>query len=135
MPTETELELPTPLNHLEIKHAIAHKIGEAVFDALERYGPLYGKSFPKFKVSGTLRLTLDNFGLLTESNHAVAIDEGVVDGEVVDVPVDIPETPPNQLRRETEQAVPTMVQERGRQVEKAVVYKQKRQYTRRAQAN
>jgi len=131
MATSSEIELVQPLSDEEIKQGIAHKVAEAVLAALERYGPLYGKSYPKFRVSGAFTLVLDDFGLLRESSHVVYAGDmegpGEAEGRVlVEVPVEIPETPPNLFRRETEQPVQTMVVENGRQTQKAVMYQPKR---------
>jgi len=131
MATSSEIELVQPLSDEEIKQGIAHKVAEAVLAALERYGPLYGKSYPKFRVFGSFSLVLDDFGLMRESaHHVIAGDmegQGEAEGRVlVEVPVEIPETPPNLFRRETEQPVQTMVVENGRQTQKAVMYQPKR---------
>ena len=121
-----ENEIVTPLTDIEIKDGIARKVAEAVREKLDQYGPLFGKSFPKFQCAGVLRLRLDNFGLVTESNHMVNVGD-VAEGKpfsaddlVIDV--DIPETPPNQFRRETEQGVPVISVENGKTVERAVLY-------------
>lgn len=129
MATENERELPTPLSADEVKDGIAYKVADAVRAALDKYGPMYGNAHTKFRCSGKLVLTLDNFGLIAISNHTVDFGDAIATAdetllEVAEVEIDIPETPPNVFRKETEQPVPTMVIERGRPVEKAVLYQQ-----------
>jgi hypothetical protein len=123
-----ENEIVTPLTDGEIKDGIAHKVAEAVRAKLDQYGPLYGKSFPKFNCSGVLHLRLDNFGLVSESYHVIDATNTseVVEGEQVSVDVVIPDTPPNAFRRETEQAVPVISVENGKPVERAVLYQAKK---------
>lgn len=123
-----ENEIVTPLTDEEIKTGIAHKVAEAVRARLDQYGPLFGKSYPKFRVEGQLILTLDNFGITYESRHQIKEGdlEMSADLKIVPIEVEIPETPPNVFRRETEQGVPTMVSENGKQVERAVLYQAKR---------
>ena len=123
-----ENEIITPLTDEEIKTGIAHKVAEAVRARLDQYGPIFGKSFPKFCCIGSLQLTLDNFGLTYESTHKIEVGE-MPEGEgytIADIKVEIPETPPNVFRRETEQGVPVMVSENGKTVERAVLYQAKR---------
>lgn len=136
----SELELPRPLDGEEIKIAIAHKIAEAVMSSLDKRCQLYGKAYPKFRATFAVEYTLDDFGrtfegavggdtgsvAFFEDLRQYAPAEGAVEGETVKVEGEIPETPPNQLRRETAQSVPVQVtNERGQQAEKAVVYQPK----------
>jgi hypothetical protein len=117
-----ENEIVTPLTDNEIKDGIAHKVAQAVRAKLDQYGPLFGKSYPKFSVTGSLFLRLDNFGLVQESRHFIDAGEPLGGDALADIPVDIPETPPNQFRRETDQGVPVMTVENGKPVERAVLY-------------
>ena len=137
-----EIELPTPLDGEEVKIAIARKLTEALLASMDKDCAFFGKAYPKFKASWTLHYELDNFGLVREGNikaglptqeHSEATGEyvpsetPVESTTAVDLAGEIPETPPNTLRRETDQAVPVQViNERGVQSEKAVVYQPKR---------
>lgn len=121
-----ETELPNPLTGDEVKDGIAHKVAVAVRERLDKSCRLYGKSYPKFKASVRIEIVLDNFGLTYEDNSMVVLDETlgetIQEPETVEIDLDIPETPPNQFRRETEQPVPTAVTGNGRTEEKAVLY-------------
>ena len=113
-----------PLTDVEIKQGIAAKVAEAVMAKLDMYGPIFGKSYPKFRCYGVLQLELDNFGLKAYSSHAVTTGAPLVEAEILasTVEVDIPETPPDQFRQETDQPIPVVV-ERGVPVERAVFSK------------
>lgn len=126
MPTSTEVELPRPLDGEEIKIGITHKIAEAIMASLDKHCALYGKAYPKFSAKWRIEYSLDNYG---ETRQGVVQSE-ILPTEPMQIPADfvlegiIEETPPNLLRRETNQAIPTqIIDERGRQTEKAVFYK------------
>jgi hypothetical protein len=137
-----EIELPNPLTDEEIKLAIARKMTDAFLESLDKTCALFGKSYPKFKATWTIHFELDNFGDVRVGNikgelpvqeHSEVTGEFVQSGTpmetavAVDLEGEIPETPPNQLRKETDQAVPVQViNERGVQSEKAVLYQPKR---------
>ena len=129
MPTMTEVELPRPLDGEEVKVAVTHKIAEAIMASLDRHCALYGKAYPKFSAQWEIHIKLDNYG---DSREVVA--RGLLAAEaVIENPIEIElegvidETPPNVIRKETDQAIPTqLIDERGMQSEKAVFYKPKR---------
>lgn len=142
MPAPNEVELPTPLDGEECKIAIARKMTDAFLASLDKDCAFYGKAYPKFKASWTLHYELDNFGLVRVGNvkgelpvqeHSEFMD-GYIPSEspmetavAADIEGEIPETPPNVLRRETDQAVHVQViNERGIQTEKAILYQPKR---------
>jgi hypothetical protein len=145
MPTPNEIDLVNPLTGEEIKIAIAHKIAEAVMESLDKHCALNsagGVAYPKFKAKWVLHYELDNFGLTREGNIAGVLpaqEHSEATGEYVnstapmetavaaDLEGEIPFTPPNALRKETDQAVPVQViNERGVQSEKAILYQPKR---------
>lgn len=133
-----EVEIVTPLTSDEIKDGIAHTIAVAVRQRLDKSCRLYGKSYPKFRALISVKIELDNFGLTTEDNHTVEIDEegeqilqpelkpSFTDPQIEEIDVEIPETPPNQFRRDTEQPIPTAVPQPTRAEEKPSVFQAKR---------
>jgi hypothetical protein len=136
-----EMELPQPLEGAEIREAIAEKIKQAVLASLAQRGKLYQRSYPKFRASFMVEYTLDDFGRKVEGSVTADLPVQAIDAEMnqyrdseekIQEPVtgevngEIPETPPNLLRRETGQAVPTMVQTPQGTEQKAVFYQQKR---------
>jgi hypothetical protein len=132
-------ETPQPLDGEEIKNAIVYRIGQAIHESLDKHCRLYQRAYPKFRAFWTVHYELDDFGreivgdvkgdlLVQEHSEALsqyAVAASTFDGEPIpeDLSGEIPETPPNQLRRETEQAVPTMVQTAQGTEQKAVFYK------------
>ena len=145
----TETELRRPLADEEIRTGVAVKVAQAAFDAVydaviarmnASGGRLYGQAFPSFKGSGTLHLEyfLDWRGEVVppdekrervEDNHPFTVTSGddpngitSADGGNVDVAVTIPETPPNQFRKETGQPIPVAMNQGGKITEKRVKY-------------
>ena len=116
MPTEL-IESPEPLTSDEIKEGIAFKVAEAVHAALNSHCALYGKSYGKFSAHVRVEFRLDDFGRVVEGvrEGTVVGDEGPADSgaAIQTLRVEIPETPPNQFRRETQQEVPALNTAKG----------------------
>ena len=122
MPLENEVELPNPLTSDEIKDGIAFKVAEAVRASLNTTCHLYGKSYPKFRARIIIEYSLEDFGRDVEGVRvAIVGDSGNFDS-TGSMDIEIPYTPPNQFRRETEQPIPTSVRSNGRNVERAIKY-------------
>lgn len=129
---ESERETPKPLSGEEIKTGIAQMVADAVYEALSKTCNLNGVSYPKFKTAEpfTIKLLLDqDFG--AEFGQFPVIENRVVEiheeepGEnavEVDVKVDIPAMPPNQFRRDTNQAVAKTAVVDGKTIERKVKY-------------
>jgi hypothetical protein len=128
MPTETEIESPQPLTDNEIKDGIAYKVAAAVRESLDKTCHLYGHSYPKFRAEVHIHYYLDDFGRIVEGNVAAGVSEGELGPDAVqaDVDIEIPHTPPNQFRRETEQPIPTTITAHGQAMEKRLKYAPKR---------
>jgi hypothetical protein len=152
MPLSNETELRRPLADTEIIEGTAVKVAQAAYDAIfdavvarmkASGGRLYGTAYPSFKCSGNLHLEyfLDWRGEQTPrddqrekviDNHAFTVDvngdlqNGGEPAEVVEVPVVIPETPPNVFRKETGQPIPVASNQGGKITEKRVKYQPRR---------
>jgi hypothetical protein len=128
MAMSSEQELPQPLDGEEIKNAIVYKVSDAVRDVLDKRCALYGKAYPKFKAIVRIEFTLDDFGRIVQGSGDAEVSDGELTGgaETEEILVDIPETPPNVLRRDTEQPVPTMVTKNGVQREQKITYAPKK---------
>ncbi len=152
MPLSNETELRRPLADTEIIEGTAVKVAQAAYDAIfdavvarmkASGGRLYGTAYPSFKASGNLHLEyfLDWRGEQTPrddqrekviDNHAFTVDvngdlqNGGEPAEVVEVPVVIPETPPNVFRKETGQPIPVASNQGGKITEKRVKYQPRR---------
>lgn len=124
MALANELEIPQPLDGSEIKEGIAHKVAAAVLDSLNAHCAFYGKAYPKFRATILINFVLDDFGRIVEGTRTAEIEEGPVSDQAIslDVDVEIPETPPNVFRKETEQAVPTLVQQGSTVREQRISY-------------
>jgi len=149
---QSETELRRPLADTEIIEGVAVKVAQAAYDAIydavvarmkASGGRLYGTAYPSFKCSGNLHLEyfLDWRGEQTPrddqrekviDNHAFTVDvngdlqNGGEPAEVVEVPVVIPETPPNVFRKETGQPIPVASNQGGKITEKRVKYQPRR---------
>lgn len=146
-----EMEMVQPLDSLEIKTGIVHKILEAVdaklasaiMESLGKTCRLYGVAYPKFKAKWSIHVDLDDFGRMFEADIRAGLpvqefsetfgqymDSQQTEVELtaeIEVEGEIPETPPNQFRRETEQGVPTMIQgPTGNQEQKSILYQKPR---------
>jgi hypothetical protein len=106
----SEIQIVQPLSAEEIKDGIITKVCEALYDAMNSNCDLYGVAYSKFKASGQIELTLDNFG---DQRLAVAR-------------IDIPFTPPNVFRKQTGQGIPVVVSDESSIEHKAVFYKRER---------
>jgi len=149
VPLSTETELRRPLADTEIIEGVAVKVAQAAYDAIfddvvarmkASGGRLYGTAYPSFKCSGSLHLEyfLDWRGEQTPrddqrekviDNHSFTVkthDELIGESESVEVPVVIPETPPNVFRKETGQPIPVASNQGGKIVEKRVKYTPRR---------
>ncbi len=154
MPLASETELRRPLMDTEIREGVAVKTAEAaadmvyqaVYDAVKARleasgGRLYGMAFPSIKGSGKLNLVYfldwrgevapaDEHREKTLDNHSFEFAAGdgssVCDGDAVEIPVSIPELPPNKFRKETGQAIPVASTQGGKVTEKRVKYTPKR---------
>jgi hypothetical protein len=128
MAMSSEQELPQPLDGEEIKNAIVYKVSDAIRDVLDKRCALYGKAYPKFKATVRIEFTLDDFGRIVQGAGDAEVSEGelTTGSEAEEILVDIPETPPNVLRRDTEQPVPTMVTKNGVQREQKITYAPKK---------
>ena len=128
MALASELEIPQPLDGAEIKQGIAQKVADAVVASLDAHCAFYGKAYPKFRAEISIHFVLDDFGRIVEGTRQaeVSSDEPPLEGMPLDVEVVIPETPPNVFRRETEQAVPTLVQAGGSVKEQRIAYAPRR---------
>ena len=127
MPLENEVELPNPLTSDEIKDGIAFKVAEAVRASLDTTCHLYGKSYPKFQARIIIEYELEDFGRVVKGMRMATVGElksmpDTDDSVVERIVLEVPYTPPNQFRRETEQAIPTSVRSNGRTVEKSIKY-------------
>lgn len=124
---ESEREYPRPLESEEIKVGIAQKIADAVYDKLSTTCNLYGRAYPKFKATVSVRLELDDFGQTTFDNSITNVEGGegeIREGSVpVDINLEIPQMPPNQFRQETDQPIIKTAVEDGKTVEKRIKYK------------
>lgn len=124
MAIANELELPNPLTDSEIKDGIAYKVAQAVRESLDTTCHLFGKSYPKFRAKIRIEYDLEDFGRDVQGVREAKVD----DGDTFDTPVstvldvEIPYTPPNQFRRETEQAIPTAVRSNGRTEQRNIKY-------------
>jgi len=134
---------------------VAQAAYDAIYDAVVARmkasgGRLYGTAYPSFKCSGSLHLEyfLDWRGEQTPrddqrekviDNHQFKLEVGDTpigprydqvgveyDRDELEVPVDIPETPPNVFRKETGQPIPVASNQGGKIVEKRVKYTPRR---------
>ena len=124
-----EQKLIQPISADEIKDGIVTKVCEAMYEAMNKTCNLYGCAYPKFKAEGTITLTLDNFGdiRLDVVKFEAGSEGGFHDPRKIDVPVQIPFTPPDKFRKQTGQAVPVAVlNDDGSIEQKAVFYRRER---------
>jgi len=136
-----ETHVVRPLTSDEIKDAIAQTIAEKVRESLNTTCWLYGMSWPKFKATWRVDVTLENFGQEQETNivgtlhtheirddaeFAVLTGAMIRDGLNLPVEGEIPYTPPNVLRKQHGMAIPTVVKrDDGSTEQKAVMFKRK----------
>lgn len=136
-----ETQVVRPLESSEVKDIIAQIIAEKVRDSLNSTCWLYGMSWPKFKATWRVDITLENFGeeretfvegstgpqaFIEDRGDFVQTQEDVA-GKVVNVKGEIPFTPPNVLRKAHGLAIPTVVKrDDGSTEQKAVVFRQTR---------
>jgi hypothetical protein len=137
-----EQQVVRPLDSSEIKDAIAQTIAEKVRESLNTTCWLYGMSWPKFKATWRVDVTLENFGQEQETfvtgtlhTHEIRDDQElpvltgaeIKKGTLLQAKGEIPYTPPNVLRKKHGMAIPTVVKrDDGSTEQKAVVFKQKR---------
>jgi hypothetical protein len=136
-----ETQVVRPLDSSEIKDAIAQTIAEKVRESLNTTCWLYGMSWPKFKATWRVDVTLENFGqeqetsvvgtthtkLLQGDGTSVIYPEVIRNGLEMAIEGEIPYTPPNVLRKQHGMAIPTVVKrDDGSTEQKAVFFKQKR---------
>jgi len=153
--TETELRRPLADTEIIEGTAVkvAQVAYDAIFDAVVARmkasgGRLYGTAYPSFKCSGNLHLEyfLDWRGEQTPrddqrekviDNHAFDVKVGEFSDSVtgvempgmadsIEIPVVIPETPPNVFRKETGQPIPVASNQGGKITEKRVKYQPRR---------
>jgi hypothetical protein len=124
-----EKQIILPLDAEEIKSGIVTKICESIYDVLNNTCNLYGCAYPKFKASGRIELTLDNFG---DVRLDIVKFESESEGEFhnpvnLQIEIDVPFTPPNVFRKQTGQSVPVIVESDDGSIEqKAVFYRRER---------
>jgi hypothetical protein len=139
-----ETQVVRPLTSDEIKDAIAQTIAEKVRESLNTTCWLYGMSWPKFKATWRVDVTLENFGQeqktsVTGTTHEMIITDDhpepkpvlrtdpIRNGKEMAIEGEIPYTPPNVLRKQHGMAIPTVVKrDDGSTEQKAVFFKQKR---------
>lgn len=121
MTLDNEREIPLPLDGAEIKEGLVQKVALATREALDKTCHLYGKAYPKFKATVKIHYELDDFGRTVTGNVTAEISGEVgKDALVEDIELQVEETPPNRFRRETEQAVPTLVVNKGKTEQVAI---------------
>lgn len=133
----SERQIIQPLSAEEIKEGVITKIAESLWDALNKTCNLYGCAYPKFKASGELHLRLDNFG---DVRLDVVKFETESEGEFhnpidIQIPIEIPTTPPNLFRKQTGQAIPVIVESDDGSVEQKAVFFRRERTSRIGRAN
>ena len=124
-----ERQIIEPIDAEEIKSGIVTKICEAIYDAMNKTCNLYGCAYPKFSAKGKIDLALDNFGeIKLDTIQFESESEGEFHNPVnLEIPIEIPETPPNVFRKETGQSIPIEVEKDDGSIErKAIFYKRER---------
>lgn len=103
------LKIPQPLSGDEIREGIATRMAaefkDAVLKSLARSCSFNHTSFPKFSAKWNVEYRLDDYGRITHGAMPGTLGEPLFDqGEQVSG--EIPEVPPDQFRRETQQPIP-----------------------------
>lgn len=122
MPNETVA--PLPLSGREVKTALLFKVE----DELEKSGHLHDdNAYSSFKAEITIKLTLADYGREVRDNHIVteSADTGLVppvEGVPVEMNSVMEPAPPNQVRVDTNQAVPVTTVVEGKVQTRRVKY-------------
>lgn len=116
---------PVPLNGREVQEAILYKVAESLDKSCHL---AESNAYTAFRAEVSVKLVLSDFGREQKDNHILAAAAGTVepDADVQDVTLQIPEMAPNQLRIETDQPIPVIAIEDGKQVMKRVKYQARR---------
>ena len=119
-----EKPAPLPLTGEEVQEAILYKVATS----LERTCHLkVDNAYTSFKAEISIRLTLSDFGRQVNDNHIVSDQhdtglESESEPRTVEANVTMQPMPPNQVRIETDQAVPVPTVENGKKVIKHLRY-------------
>ena len=119
-----EKPAPLPLTGEEVQEAILYKVAASLARTCHLK---VDNAYTSFKAEITIRLTLSDFGREVKDNHIVTeqVDTGIPDESEprsMEANVTMEPMPPNQLRIETDQAVPVSTVEGGKKVVKHLKY-------------
>jgi hypothetical protein len=119
-----EKPAPLPLTGEEVQEAVLYKVASSLARSCHVHKD---NAYTSFKAEISIRLTLSDYGREVKDNHIVAEqgDSGLSaesEPRQVDVNVTMEPMPPNQVRIETDQAVPVPTIEGGKKVIKHLKY-------------
>lgn len=121
---ESEKPLPLPLTGEEVKNAILFKLQESLNKTCHLKDD---NAYTSFSATIRVQLTLSDYGRQVKDNHEIAETANVPELEgtpeyVEQHEITVDPVPPNQLRVETDQPVPVMTTEDGKQSVKHLKY-------------
>lgn len=111
-----------PLNGDEVLEAILFRVKESLKTTCHLK---YDNAYSSFTGEIRIQLTLSDFGRQVQDNHVVTVaGETGLPGEPreFDVTEEIEPAPPNEVRVDSDQPVPVMVQDGPKKVEKRLRY-------------
>ena len=118
-----EKPAPMPLTGEEVQEAILYKVVQSLSKTCHLK---VDNAYTSFKAEISIKLTLSDFGREVKDNHIVteSHDTGLQGGpeRVIEANVVMEPMPPNQVRIETDQAVPVPTVEGGKKVIKHLRY-------------
>lgn len=119
-----EKPAPLPLSGEEIQEAILFKIQQSLGRTCHL---IHDSAYTSFRAEISVKLTLSDFGREVRDNHILdlAEDSGLVpqtEPRTLESNITMEPMPPNQVRVETEQAVPVAVVEGGKRTIRRVKY-------------
>jgi len=119
-----EKPAPLPLTGEEVQEAILYKVASSLARSCHLRAT---DAYASFKAEISIKLTLSDFGREVKDNHIVSDqgDSGLPaesDPRSVESNVTMEPMPPNQVRIETDQAVPVPTVEGGKKVVKHLKY-------------
>jgi hypothetical protein len=121
---ESEKPVPMPLTGEEVQNAVLYKVQEAMQNSCHLR---LSDAYTSFNAEITVRLTLSDYGRVVHSNHnAVAADDTGLPQEaeprVSEGNLTVDPMPPNEVRVETDQAVPVKTVQDGKSVIRHLKY-------------
>ena len=119
-----EKPAPMPLTGEEVQEAILYKVATSLLKTCHLKSD---NAYTSFKAEISIRLTLSDFGRQVSDNHIVSEsgDSGLPaesEPRTVEANVVMEPMPPNQLRIDTDQAVPVPTVEGGKKVIRHLKY-------------